>query len=159
MTTQITIGYINERIGSDTYSKEIFKEGDKFYAVVVEKRPGSVKPDFIPGGFSGHVTNARDVWDNGIVVRTGVPFEVECRKGVWGYKEFCGKEYRSSKAFVERTINLFNERGLKYEVVDESNSVITHFAYKPTKNGNKRVKFVKLGKLEPKCQYFYDYNF
>ena len=30
MMTQITIGYINERIGSDTYSKEIFKDGDKF---------------------------------------------------------------------------------------------------------------------------------
>ena len=156
---QTTLGYINRRYGSDVRSKEVFKQGEKYYAVEVEKRPGSVKPDFLPGGFIGHVTNAREVWDNGIVVRTGVPFEIECRKGVWGYKEFCGKEYHSSKAFVDRTINLFEERGLKYEVIDESNGVITHFAYKPTKNGNKRVKFVKLGELEPKCKYFYDYNF
>ena len=159
MTTQITIGYINRHIGSDTRSKEVYKEGDKFYAVEVEKKVGSVEPDFIPGGFIGHVTNASEVWDNGIIVRTGVPFEIECRKGVWGYVALCGEHVRSSKNFLEETIEDIKKLGMKYEVVEEDEYMTTFFAYKPTKNGNKRYKFVKLGKLEKECHYFYDYNF
>ena len=65
---QTTLGYINRRYGSDVRSKEIFQDGEKYYIVEVEKRPGEVQPEFHVGGFAAHCSNTEDVWYYGKVV-------------------------------------------------------------------------------------------
>lgn len=159
-----TLGYINTQLYTDIKSVEVFEENGKFYAVDVEKRIGDVKPEFHVGGFCHHVSNPYAVWGAGKIVRVSDPFEVEERNGVWGFVkdsvkviEF-GKGHpiyeKDEKAWLEEMA----EKGYFAELIEDDWRKVYRY-FKPTKAGTPRKKFVKIGKLEKECRYFYDFNF
>lgn len=160
---QTTLGYINRRYGSDVRSKEIFQDGEKYYIVEVEKRPGEVQPEFHVGGFAAHCSNTEDVWYYGKVVRTGEPREIIVRNGYFGYWTKFGERYTITENRIDEVLGDLNRKGYKADLIstDEYN-IRYYWVYKPTKTGKNRNKFVKLaqvGKLDKTCQYYYDYNF
>ena len=158
---QKTLGYINRYLYTDVTSHEVFEEDGKIYAVSVIKKPGSVKPEFHAGGFSAYCSNQWEVWRNGVIERDGEPFEVECRNGIYGYVAECVEDCPTTPERLEETKKMLEERGYACRVIEDefhAGYLICQY-YKPTKNGKVRHHFVKLGKLEKTCNYFYDYNF
>ena len=158
---QKTLAYINRHLYTDVTSHEVFEEDGKIYAVSVIKKPGSVKPEFHAGGFSAYCSNQWEVWRNGVIERDGEPFEVECRNGIYGYVAECVENCRTTPERLEETKKMLEERGYACRVYDHPifEGYLVCQYYKPTKTGKVRHHFVKLGKLEKSCHYFYDYNF
>lgn len=155
----MVIGYINEKLYTDIKSIEVFEENGKIYAVRVEKEVGSVKPEFDVGGFAAYCTNQDEVWKNGKIVRTGKPFEVTERNGVYGYFTNCGSRAVIHRKLLENGLKEIEDRGMIARKIAEDEYQVEYWVYKPTKNGMPRKKFVKMGKLENTCKWFYDYNF
>ena len=93
------IGYINKQVGTDCYSWEVFKEGNKTMAVSVRKIP-ACKAVISVGGFCGHFHNLDEMWDTDETVENGKPFELTQNRGWWGKKytvNYCEGWYETKK--------------------------------------------------------------
>ena len=158
---QKTLGFINERLYSDVKSWEVFEEDGKVFAVPVRKEVGDVEPDFHPGGFIGFVSNQAEVWRNGVVVRDGEPFEVTLRNGVYGYTTKVVENFRSDDEHLDYVTKMLEEKGYKFEIRKHPihAELFNVVAWRPTKTGKIRRRWIKLGELEKHCDWFYDYNF
>lgn len=148
--------YINVKGYSDTKSFRVFDiNGNKAMAIEVEKR---IQPNMVPGGFSAICLNNDDFNKTNEVfdVDGAVPFEIECRKGIWG-------KVRPQMVFC------FPYNGLKDPeqfikdnpgtVIEEKGGIKWLVGYDRTSKGKIKTRFEKLGKLCDTCRYYYDYNF
>lgn len=113
MQHETHLGYINMYMYSDIHSWRVSKRGDKLYATAVKKVPVA-KPEWVPGGFSAICLNNDHVWSGEQTKDISEPFEIECRKGVYGYidhvKQFVvgGSTIEHLQSIVDR-LQMHNE--------------------------------------------------
>lgn len=163
------IGYINQRLYTDIKSYEVFKEGDKLFAVQIEKIQ-ACKPEYVPGGFAGHCTNQEEVWGGNETKEVGEPFRLEKKYGVYGHtidNANAPQVFRTEAEAEEakrRVETSANDREFEIlPIYDEDGNSVKWFelvGYPLTKTGRRQRRFVRLGeKIEKDCRYYYDYNF
>ena len=155
------IGYINKEGYSDVTSRQIYEQDGKYFIVHVEKRVGDVKPEFVEGGFAAHCTNQADVWGAGIIVETSEPEEVfKNKKGEFYTTYNPHKEYMVSPDRLEAVKETIRSqrKGKYFEMVYQEDT-FTLSVYSLTKFGERLTRKNIIGKPEPTCRYFYDYNF
>lgn len=151
------LGFINKELYTDIHSMRVYKENGRVYAVDVEK-VRACDPKWIPGGFVGHCYNQDQVWDTQETKDISDPFEIIERRGVWGFwKEnwialWTGGDEAHNREWAE-----YNN-GIDPDVDYRGNEDGVFYCRK-TKSGKYKKVFVKLGKIEQRCRYFYDYNF
>jgi hypothetical protein len=144
------IGYLNERSYSDITSYKVMSDGKKYFAVNVKKVVGDTKPQMKIEGFIAHCNNISEVWSDPTceIVEEGDLFEIEFKRGYWGYKDFDARSYPHGM-IVSVGENQEIEHGEKYDMV-----------YQLTPTRRRKTVFTKIAKeIEQECKYYYDYNF
>ena len=164
MTTRNNhLGYINERIGTDVDSYEVYEENGKTFAVKVEKVKAT-DPRYTSIDGCLCCVNNEDVFDTDKTVEVGSPFEITQNKsGVWGYKskEIIARMFGlPTLSQAESCIKKPLAEGIGYDI-DKDKNGYNIFIYTLTKSGKPRNVFNKLGngKIVKTCGYYYDYNF
>ena len=163
------IGYINNRLYTDIKSYEVFKEGDKLFAVQIEKIQ-ACKPEYVPGGFACHCTNQDEVWSGGETKEVGEPFALEKKHGVYGrtvdnanIPQIFRTEAEAEEAKRRADASAKDREFEIHPIYSEDGHDVRWFSlvgYPLTKTGRRQRRFIRLGeKIEKECKYFYDYNF
>lgn len=144
------VGYLNERSYTDVKSYKVMTDGKKYYAVNVKKEVGDTKPEMHVGGYIARCNNSHEVWNDPSceIVEEGELFEIELKRGYWGYKEFDARSYPHGM-ILSVGENQEIEYGEEYDIV-----------YQLTPTKKKKKLFIKIAPhIENVCRYFHDYNF
>ena len=160
------VGYINHRIYTDVETWKIFELNGKLYAQTCVKEP-TIKPDYIPGGFSAICLNNSELYHTGNYkeVLKYEPFEIVKRRGKYGkWIRDCWWSHD-----VEAFFHVQVEKWRRGEDVPE-NAVVEfekdvdgkEYAncYGLTPSGKYKKVFKILGdKIVDSNGYYYDHNF
>ena len=157
------VGYINKRLSSDVQSWRVYKDEDgRHFAVSVERKPSKewIQAHNAAGDDGHYIITDGSYYDDTVVpvVENGELFEITERKGVWGYlaPETYGC-FSVAGVDMDKLIKDAAERGVARIQISKDGELFTYVALTP--KGKDKKHFEKLGVIDKKCNYFFDYNF